>query len=182
MQSGEPDPAAAPGPSLAHRLAALATRRPSADARSGDVSKWSDGSVAALVAILIAAGPLLTIAGAKLLGAQQRTAAARLEGEAAPRIAAAHAAAEARQQLDALLRRQPLGATMEALARALPPDATLVRAARTAQGVVELEVEVPDPDKLRAALRRAPTFARLRNTGQRQADAKMVVTFAGTAP
>jgi hypothetical protein len=182
MQSGEPDPAAAPAPSLTQRLVAAARPRPRVAAQPGNASEWSDGSVAALVAVLIAVGPLLTIAGAKLLTAQQRAAAAKLETEVAPRIAAARAAVEARQQIDALLRRRALGATIEGLARALPPEATLIHAGRTAQGLVEIEVEAPDPDQLRAALRRTPMFARLRNTGQRQGDAKMIVTFAGTVP
>ena len=175
MQISNPEPAA-PAPSLADRLAAFARR----DARPAGAAHWSDGSIAALVAALIIAGPLLTIAGAKLLAGQQRAAAARLADEAAPRIEAGRTAAEARAQIDAVLRGRPLGATIEALARALPAEATLVRAGRTAQGVLEIEVAAPDPDKLRAALRRAPAFARLRNPGQRQADAKMIVTFAGT--
>ncbi|MDP5281230.1 hypothetical protein Q9Q95_20055 [Sphingomonas sp. DG1-23] len=146
------------------------------------MTQWSDGGVAALVAALIVAGPLLTIAGAKLLTVQQRVAAKRIERDAAPRIAAAKAATEARGQIDAVLRRPTLGSTIEALARALPADATLVRAGRTAQGAVEIDVAAADPDKLRGALRRAPAFMRLRNTGQRQADTKMIVTFAGTTP
>ena len=177
MKPADTDPeAATPAPSLAHRLAAFARR----DAKPAGAANWSEASVAALVAALIVAGPLLTIAGAKLLASQQRAAAARLADEASPRIEAARAAVEARRQIDVVLRRQPLGGTIEALARALPPEATLVRAGRTAQGVLEVEVAAPDPDRLRAALRRTPAFARLRNTGQRQADAKMIVTFAGT--
>ncbi|TGX54248.1 hypothetical protein E5A73_09050 [Sphingomonas gei] len=175
---GEP---AAPEPSLAHRLAALVKRGPRGNANPPGATR-PDAGIAALVAVLIAAGPLLTIGGATLLTARQRIAAARLADEASPRIKAARNAVEARGQIAALLGRPPLGATIEALARVLPPDAALVRAGRTAQGLLEIEVEVPDPDKLRAALRRAPAFARLRNTGQRQADAKMIVTFAGTAP
>lgn len=183
MDPGSPDPETfAPAPSLAHRLMVLARRRRSDAVSPPAAASWSQNSVAALVTLLIAAGPLLTIAGAKLLAAQQRAAAARIESEAAPRIGAAKAAGEARAQIDAVLRRPTLGATIEALARALPADAALVRAGRTAQGVLEIEVAVADPDRLRAALRRAPAFARLRNTGQRQADAKMIVTFAGTTP
>jgi hypothetical protein len=184
MHVGEPDPEAAAiaSPSLAHRLLALAKRRPPGVAHPASAARWSDASVAALVAVLIAAGPLLTIGAARLLAGQQRAAAARLETEASPRIEAARAAAEAREQMDAVLRRRTLSATIEALARALPADATVVRAGRTAQGVLEIEIAAADPDQLRAALRRAPTFARLRNTGQRQADAKMIVAFVGTAP
>ena len=138
--------------------------------------------VAVLVALLITAGPLLTIATARLLAGAQRAAAARLEADLAPRIGAARAAAEARGEIDAVLRRKTLGATIEALARALPADAALVHVARDTRGVFEIEIAAADPDRLRAALRRAPAFARLRNTGQRQADARMIVTFAGTTP
>ncbi|AQR73581.1 hypothetical protein [Sphingomonas sp. LM7] len=181
MQLGSPDPEpTAPAPSLAHRLVAFAKRRPAVAAVPEGVAKWPEGSVAALVAVLIAAGPLTTIAGAKLLAAQQRAAAADLAGDASPRIEAARTADEARGQIDAVLRRMPLGATLEALARALPTDATLVRVQRSAQGVLEIDVAAADPDRLRAAMRRAPALARLRNTGQRQADARMIVTFAGT--
>jgi hypothetical protein len=137
--------------------------------------------VAALVAVLIAAGPLFTVGGAKLLTGHERTAAARLGATAMPKIEARRAAIEAREQIDAVLRRRTLGTTIEGLARALPPDATLIRAARTDAGVLEIDVVAADPDRLRAALRRAPMFARLRNTGQRQADAKMIVSFVGTA-
>ena len=183
MHPGRPDPeTSAPAPSLAHRLVMLARRRRLDAAGLPAATSWSQGSVAMVVALLIGAGPLLTIAGAKLLAAEQRAAAARIESEAAPRIAAAKSATEARTQIDAVLRRRTLGATIEALARALPADAVLVRTGRTAQGVLEIDVAAADPDRLRAALRHAPAFARLRNTGQRQADAKMIVTFAGTTP
>jgi len=182
MPPDAPDPAADPHPSLAQRLAATAKRWPAGVVRGSGATRWSESSVAAIVALLIVAGPTLTIAGARLLATQQRAAAARLEAEAAPRIEAGRAASEARRQIDAILRRGTLGATIEGLARALPRDATLVRAARTAQGVLEIDVAAADPDQLRAALRRAPAFARLRNTGQRQADARMIVTFAGTTP
>jgi hypothetical protein len=136
--------------------------RPDRSARRPATTRWSEGSVAAIVALLIVAGPLLTIAGAKLLAGQQRAAAARLEGEASPRIEAARAATEARQQIDAVLRRRTLGATIEALARALPRDATLVRAARTAQGVLEIDVAAADPTSFVprcAACRRSPGCA-----------------------
>lgn len=162
-------------PSLAQRLSAFARRAP-----AGGVGKWPEGRVAMVVALLLLAGPLLTIGGARLLAERQRTTATRIEAEAAPRIAAAEAAIEARSQLGAILGRRTLGATVEALARALPADATLVRAERNAQGRLALEIATADPDRLRAALRRAPAFTRLRNTGQRQADAAMIVLLEGT--
>ena len=49
------------------------------------------------------------------------------------------------------------------------------------QGRLALEIATADPDRLRTALRRVPTLARLRNTGQRQADAAMIVLLEGTA-
>jgi hypothetical protein len=180
MHAGKPDPKPMPAPSLTQRLAAAArTRLPHATRPEG--RKWPEGSMAALVAVLIAAGPLLTIGGAKLLAGRERAAVARLAAEASPRIDAARAAAEARVQLGVVLRRPTLGATIEALARALPADATLVRAERNAQGGIEFDIAAADPDRLRSALRRAPALARLRNTGQRQADGRIIVTFAGTA-
>lgn len=136
--------------------------------------------MAVVVALLIAAGPLLTIGGAQVLTERQRRAAVRIESEAAPRIAAAEVAIEARSQMDAVLRRRTLGSTVEALARALPADASLARAERNAQGRLALEITTADPDRLRAALRRAPALARLRNTGQHQADAAMIVLLEGT--
>lgn len=162
-------------PSLAQRL--LAFRR----APAGGGAGWPEGKVAIMVALLLLAGPLLTIGGARLLAERQRAAATRIEAEAAPRIAAAEAAEAARAQLGAVLRRRPLGATIETLARALPADATLVRAERTAQDRLALEINTSDPDRLRAALRRIPALARLRDTGQRQADAAMIVLLEGTA-
>ena len=176
MHVGKPDPQPAPPePSLAQRLAAIGRGRPVGAA------KWPEGRLAPLVAVLIAAGPLLTIGGATLLTGRERAASVRLEAEATPRIEAARAATEARGQMDAVLRRRTLAATIEILARALPADATLVRVERTAQGALELEIATPDPDRLRSALRRAPALARLRNTGQRQSDSGMIVLFAGTA-
>jgi hypothetical protein len=143
-------------------------------------ARWPEGRVAIAVALLIVAGPLLTIGGARILSERHRVATARIEAEVAPRIAANAAAAEARSQLSAILRRRTLGATVEALARALPADATLVHAERNAQGRLALEIATADPDRLRAALRRVPAFTRLRNTGQRQADAAMIVLLEGT--
>jgi len=179
MHVGKPDPEPRPPAqlSLVQRLLTAMRRGPVGVGPAA----WSEGRVAMAVAALIVAGPLLTIGGARVLADRQRATAARIEAEVAPRIAAAAAAAEARTQMDAVLRRQTLGATIETLARALPTDATLVRAERNIQGRLALEISTADPDRLRAALRRAPALARLRDTGQRQADAAMIVLLEGTA-
>ena len=181
MHVGKPDPETAPPaqPSLAQRLLAMVRRVPATGSATGP-DGWPEGRMAMAVALLIVAGPLLTVGGAHMLSERQRMAAARIEVEVAPRIAAAEAASQARSQMDAILRRRTLGATVDALARALPADATLARAERNAQGRLALEVATADPDRLRAALRRVPAFAQLRNTGERQADASMIVLLEGT--
>lgn len=166
MQAGQPDrdPSLERG-SLAARLAAV-LRKPAAP--------WEAG---AAVAILILLAPLATIAGAKLLTHHERTEIARLQTDLAPRIAAEQAARTAHSQLAAAVNRPLMGATLEALARALPADATLSRAERTAQGALELDVTTTDPDKLRAAIRRAPELDGLRDSGQRQGDGNMLVSL-----
>ena len=166
MKAGEPDRDPLPeGGTLATRLAAM-LRAPSA--------AWEG---AAAVAVMLALGPILTIAGAKLLVRHERTAIARLQNDLAPRIAAEQAADTARQEIAAAIGRPALGTTLEALARALPADATLARAERTAQGALDIEVTATDPDKLRAAIRRAPELTGLRDSGQRQGDGTMLVSL-----
>lgn len=182
MHVGKPDPETpAPAePSLAQRLAAMA-RRPRAARVESSGTRWPARRVAIAVALLLAAGPLLTIGGAGLIGERQRAAAERVETELAPRIAAAEAARAARAEMALVLRRPTLGATIETLARALPADATLIRAERTAQGQLALEIAAADPDALRSALRRTPALVRLRDTGQREADGRLIVSLEGAA-
>lgn len=181
MDVGKPDPEppAAAEPSLAQRLAARARRPRVRQGADAPVATWPQHRVAIAVALLIAAAPVLTIGGARLIGERQRAAADRIETELAPRIAAAQAAREARAQMSAVLQRPTLGATIEALARALPADATLVRAEWGAQGRLALEIAAADPDRLRSALRRTPALARLRDTGQRQAEGRLIVLLEG---
>lgn len=182
MHVGKPDPETGPPAqlSLVQRLLTIARRAPDRGGFAPAQAGWPEGRVATVVALLIVAGPLLTIGGARILSERHRVATARIEGEVAPRIAATAAAAEARAQMDAVLKRRTLGATIETLARALPADATLARVERKAQGRLALEVATPDPDKLRAALRRVPALAQLRDSGQRQTDGAMIVLLEGT--
>lgn len=133
--------------------------------------------VAGALGALIAAGPAVTILGAKLLAGGVRAEVAKLREQAAPRVAAAQTAAKERAELVALLRRPGLGATAEALARALPADASLVRVERSAAGLLEVDLTAPDPDRLRAALRREPALARLRDAGQLQGELAMTVSL-----
>ncbi|NML05665.1 hypothetical protein [Sphingomonas sp. G-3-2-10] len=133
--------------------------------------------VPAGVALLLAAGPLATIIGAKIIAGNARADAAQLDKKLAPRIAAAKAAASDRAELIALLRRPGLGQVADALARALPPEASVQRIERNQAGLLEVEISTPDPDRIRAAIRREPALAGLRDAGQRQVDVMMVVTF-----
>ena len=140
-----------------------------------------DWRISAAIALLIAAGPIATIIGAGLLARGARAETARLHAQLDPRIAAAAAVARDRTQLSALLRRPTLSAMIEALARALPSDAALLRAERDRQRLLELDISTPDPDQLRAALRREPMLANLHDTGQRQEAATMVVSLKEAA-
>lgn len=138
--------------------------------------------IAGAVAVLLILGPLATIVGANILASRARTEAARLDATAAPRVAARAAGERDRAELATLLRRPTVGATIEAIAQALPPEAALLGASRNRDGLIEIEVRTPDPDKLRAALRRQPSLGGLRDAGQRQSDASMIVTFHQAQP
>lgn len=168
MKPGEPDreDVQDAGESLAvrFRMAMRATGKP-------------DLERAAALAVLIALGPLLTIAGAKLITRHERSEIVRLQNDLAPRLAAEQAAQTARAELAAAVTRPAMGTTLETLARALPADATLSRAERTAQGALDIDVTAVDPDKLRAEIRRAPELAGLRDSGQRQGDGSMLVSL-----
>ncbi|MES2988803.1 MAG: hypothetical protein V4808_12930 [Pseudomonadota bacterium] len=136
-----------------------------------------DLELAAAVAVLMALAPLLTIAGAKLLIRHERTQITRLQNELAPRLAGEEAAQAARTEIAATIARPPMATTLDHLARALPADAMLVRAERTAAGALDLDVTAADPDRLRAAIRRAPELTGLRDSGQRQGDGAMLVSL-----
>ena len=178
MKAGEPDKddvVPPRGESLAAKILRTRGRRSPA-AVSPNRSKD-----ALLVAGLIALGPVLTIAGAQMLTARERAQTARIEAQLAPRTARRADAERTRDQLASVIARPPLATTLDALARALPKEASLVRADRSADGVLQLDVRAPDPDALRGALRRAPAFARLREMGQQRGDAAMIVSWRGEA-
>lgn len=166
------------GGSLTGRLAASARGWAAAlRDRPAVAAERRDWIIAAGVAALLAAGPLATIVGAKWIAGNAKAETARLNEQLAPRIAAAKAATGERAELIALLRRPGLGQVADALARALPPEASVLRIERNHAGLLEVEVSTPDPDRIRAAIRREPALAGLRDAGQRQVDVMMVVTF-----
>lgn len=179
MRAGEPDKDDVPPPdeSLTAKLFRSVRGARSAPAEDRPAVEWRH---AAMLAGLIAMGPVLTISGARMLAAQERAQAAQLEAQLAPRLARRASAEQARELLSPVAGRATLGATLEALARGLPKDASVVRAERGADGVLELALRTPDPDALRAALRRVPALAGLREVGQQRSDAAMIVMLRGT--
>jgi hypothetical protein len=179
MRAGEPDKddVPPPGESLMAKLFRSARGIKRMSAEKPAAGQWRQ---AAVLAGLIATGPVLTIAGARMLAAQERMQAEQLEAQLAPRLARRASAEQARELLSPVIGRPTLGATLEALARGLPKDASVVRAERGADGTLELALRTPDPDALRAALRRVPALAGLREVGQQRSDAAMIVLLRGT--
>jgi len=170
MDAGKPDtdPPEPQADSLSHRLAAaLAGLRLPGGGRGAAVA----------FGLLLAAGPLLTLAGATLLARHEKRATLRLQEQVAPRLQAEAAAREARAALANAAGRAAPGVVLELLAGTLPPEAKLTRVERTGDGGLELDVTGSDPDALRAAIRRAPEFAGMRNTSQRRTDAAMIVSM-----
>ena len=155
------------------RTESLAGRITRTLGRTGSRGGWRAGIG---VAMLLALAPLLTLAGAWWNERQVRGETAALARAAAPQLAAAREREAARAMLAALLARPNLGVTIESLARVLPAEATLAKA-EWSEGRLAIEVAAPDPDRLRAALRRDPTTAGLRDAGQRQGDGAMLVAL-----
>jgi hypothetical protein len=168
MDAGKPDPQAMPPDSLSHRLSA---------ALGGLRLPGGGWGTAAAFGGLIAAGPLLTLAGANMLVAHEGRVTLALKNQLAPRFEAEDTALAARTALANGQGRASPGEVLELLAGVLPPEASLTRIERTADGGLELDVTGGDPDALRAAIRRAPEFAGMRNTSQRRSDAAMIVSM-----
>lgn len=152
-------------PSLAERL------------RAGLGQAGGDRRVGVAVALLLIAAPVLTMGGATWMAARARADRAAVERTAAPRLAVLAARSEARRDLVSVSSRPGPAATLDSLARSLPRDALLASVARDASGKLRVEAIAPDPDRLRAALRRAPALAQLRDAGQRRGDGAMIVVL-----
>lgn len=129
------------------------------------------------VALLLMLAPVATITGARLMADRAATRAAALEARAQPAMAAGERAERARDLLRGAIARPGVGVTLDGLARALPPEATLVSATRDPTGALTIEVAAIDPDRLRAALRRDPATAGLRDAGQQRGAGGMTVTL-----
>lgn len=141
--------------------------------RLGTRLRGGDWRVGAAAAVLLALVPGAVIGAATLdrLATEDRIAArTRRESVALARVAE-------QERLAAVLNRATLGGTLEELARALPADAALRRVTREADGTLGIEVATLDPDRLRAALRRRPVTAGLRDVGQQGGPAGLIVTL-----
>lgn len=155
-------------------------RRPArVDGASEPKSAWP--WILPTLALLTAAGPITTLAGATLLAGHAQRDAAAAEAALAPRHAAEQARVSARTILGTAIVQPGPAAWLDALSAALPADAALVRAERQADGAVELEVTVSDPDALRAALRRVPTLAGLRDVRQQEGEGRTLVLLRQAA-
>lgn len=172
-----------PRPSLFGR--AIAGARARARRAQRETSEAAPGSPPWMIptlALLIAAGPLATIAVAALLQHSVQRETAAEEAASAPRRAAAQGQAAARAILSAAIARPGPAAMLDALSPVLPADASLVRAEQREDGVIEFEVAVSDPDALRSALRRVPALARLRDVRQQESDGRTVVLLRQDRP
>ncbi|NLS27331.1 hypothetical protein S2M10_23260 [Sphingomonas sp. S2M10] len=173
-----------PPPSLALRAfgwARARARRPVAPVDKAAEAVAAGSWIVPALALLVAAGPIATLAGATLLAgrAQRETAAA--EAALAPRYAADQARGAARTMLGAAIVQPGPAALLDTLSTALPADAALMRAERQADGTLELEVAVSDPDALRTALRRVPALAGLRDVRQQEGEGRTMVVLRQAA-
>lgn len=167
------------GDSLAERMARrLTAREPRMPRPEGAKVDWRRaGGLAALIAL----GPLLTIVGAAVIERGARTEAAHLTAQATPRLQAEARAQAARAALREAARYPGVAILLNQVAAAIPADARVARMGKAADGAMEIEITAPDPDLLRAALRRDPALAGFRETGQRRAGAMIAVTLRRAA-
>ncbi|OAN57257.1 hypothetical protein A7X12_08575 [Sphingomonas sp. TDK1] len=174
MTPAEPDRDTPPMPSLAGqlgvRLQGFVRWRP-LPAPAGQGGRWP--SVA--LVLLIAAGPMATMLGAMALASKVEAEARAAHARLAPRVAAERAWGAARDVLSAALHRAGPAQLLDQLAAVLPADASVARAERLANGALEIEIATSDPDALRAALRRSPALAGLRDVRQQEGEGRTLV-------
>lgn len=140
-----------------------------------------DGRFALAIAALIALGPLATIVAAGVVERSVRAETRALGAAAAPRLRAGQADRAARARLRRAVTAPPVAIWLDRAARALPGDARVSRVARLPDGTIELDVTAPDPDSLRAAIRRDPAMAGFREVAQRRAGAMILVRWRAQA-
>ncbi len=164
-----------PPPSLVGRALERLHRRPRAV--EGSAVPVARPWLILTLALLIAAGPVATIAGATLLTRAVVRETAVVQAASAPRLVAARQQEAARAVLATAMARPGPAALLDALAPALPADAALVRAEQRADGTLEIALVAGDPDALRSAVRRVPALAGLRDVRQQESDGRTSVTL-----
>ncbi|WP_033921353.1 hypothetical protein [Sphingomonas sp. 37zxx] len=179
-------PAADP-PSLADRLiAAIRAKRPRTpvpvDRASPSNAPAAPGSrrFGIALAILLPAGPVLSWGVASWQAAAIRQEIQAQRRTAAPALATRAAALADRAALTTTA--PAIADILNALALTLPRDARLAAVAADEHARLSADVATPDPDTLRAALRRDPRTAALRDIDQARGDGVILVRLRQTAP
>ncbi len=132
------------------------------------------------VALILATVPITTALGAWSLTALNRWQANRVATAQAPAIAAyARVAAveSVRPRATAIMVAPTITAMVARLRAALPEEAGLAGLSRDEGGALTIEVETPDPDRLRSALAADPLLATLRNSGQTMTDGGTIMVI-----
>jgi hypothetical protein len=127
------------------------------------------GRVRAIALLALATIPLTTALAAWGLAGFDRWQAARLARREAPALAAyARGAATetARIRIDAVMAAPPVSALADRLRAVLPEEAGLAGMELAEGGELTVEIETPDPDRLRPALAADPLLGALREVGQ----------------
>lgn len=139
----------------------------------------------AVAALVLATIPVTTAIGAWGLTTINRWQADRIAVEQAPALTAyARVAAveDIRPSAAAIMAAPTVSATVARLRASLPDEAGLAGVSLDRDGTLTVEIETPDPDRLRTALTADPLLARLRNSGQTMTDGgTMMVILQGRA-
>lgn len=157
------------GPSLFDALRGRLTTR------EWTLPRWAPPPRGALVgsALILATIPVSIAIGSWALAGITQLRITRLHSSAAPALstyARAAAIEDARSTVEAVMAGPSLSALADRLAAGLPDDAGLVSLTMLPEGQLIVEIETPDPDRLRSALDADPLFGSLGETGQKRTD------------
>lgn len=132
------------------------------------------------VALILATIPVTTAIGAWGLTAINRWQASRIASAQAPAIAAyaqVVAIENVRARAATIMAAPTVTAMVARLRAALPEEAGLAGLSLDEDGAITIEVEAPDPDRLRTALAADPLLAGLRNSGQTMTDGGTIMVI-----
>ena len=138
---------------------------------------------ATIALCLLASIPLLVAIGAWSLAAVAGGEARQLEAASTPtgRTDQPYLSSIARRELAAALSRPTIGDIVRRLSAVLPQNASLVRAASDTKGILTIEIDTPDPDRLRLAISGDPLLGTLSEAGQKRTeDGAIRVSLRGT--